>query len=71
MAEIYLYPEIEVLWAQAEQGNSPSEQPLQANLEAIAAAQRLLSDVHVTEAVAIQHKVITAFLLIQIEACPA
>ena len=57
MAEIYLYPEIELLWAQAEQGYSPGQLPLQANLEAVAAAQKLLSDVHITEDIAVQHKV--------------
>ena len=57
MAEIYLYPEIEVLWAQAEQGQSPDQQPLEANMEAVAAAKKLLSDVHVTDEIALQHKV--------------
>ena len=57
MVEMYLYPEMEVLWAQAEQGNSPDQQPLQANMEAVAAAQKLLSDAHVTDKFALQHQV--------------
>lgn len=57
MVEMYLYPEMEVLWAQAEQGKGPDQQPLQANMEAVAAAQKLLSDTHVTEKYALQHQV--------------
>lgn len=57
MVEMYLYPEIEVLWAQAEQGYGPGQQPPQANTEAVAAAQKLLNDLHVTSENALQHKV--------------
>lgn len=57
MVEMYLYPEVEFLWAQAEQGYSPEQQPLQANMEAVAAAQKLLSDAHVTDKNALQHQV--------------
>ena len=57
MAEMYLYPEIEVMWAQAEQGHSPDQQLLQANMEAVVAAKKLLSDVHMTDKIALQHKV--------------
>lgn len=57
MVEMYLYPEVEILWAQAEQGRSPDQQPLEANLEAVTAAQKLLSDAHVTGECALQHKV--------------
>ena len=56
MVEMYLHPEIEVMWAQAEQSLASDQQPLQANLEAVAAAQKLLHDVHVTEDSALQHK---------------
>ncbi|KAA6420554.1 MAG: tetratricopeptide repeat 21B [Trebouxia sp. A1-2] len=56
MVEMYLHPEIEVMWAQAEQGLGLDQQPLQANLEAVAAAQKLLDDVHVTDNFAVQHK---------------
>lgn len=56
MVEMYLHPEIEVMWAQAEQSLASDQQPLQANLEAVAAAQKLLQDVHVTEDTALQHK---------------
>ena len=57
MVEMYLYPEVEILWAQAEQGYSPEQQPQEANLEAVTAAQKLLSDAHVTDECALQHKV--------------
>ena len=56
MVEMYLHPEIEVMWAQAEQSLASDQQPLQANLEAVAAAQKLLQDAHVTEDTALQHK---------------
>ncbi len=58
MVEMYLHPEIEVMWAQAEQGYSPEQQPLQANLEAVTAAKKLLNDVHVTEESALKHQVL-------------
>lgn len=57
MVEMYLYPEVEILWAQAEQGFSPDQQPLEANLEAVTAAQKLLNDAHVTSECALQYKV--------------
>lgn len=57
MVELYLHPEIEVMWAQAEQGYSPEQQPLRANTEAVQAAQKLLNDVRFTEESALQHKV--------------
>ncbi|DBB04932.1 TPA: hypothetical protein ACH3X3_010212 [Trebouxia sp. C0006] len=61
MVEMYLHPEIEVMWAQAEQGLGPDQQPLQANLEAVAAAQKFLNDVHVTDNFAVQHKVLSCY----------
>ena len=65
MVEMYLYPEMEILWAQAEQGRSPDQQqPLEANLEAVTAAQKLLSDAHVTDESALQHKVNQSILSI-------
>ena len=55
MVEMYLDPEIEVMWAQAGQG---TPQPaLDPNLEAVHAAQTLLLDVQVTEGIALQHQV--------------
>lgn len=55
MVEMYLEPEIEVMWAQAGQGSA--QQPLQTNLEAVHAAQKLLHDVHVTDSIAQRHQV--------------
>lgn len=55
MAEMYLDPEIEVMWAQAGQGiPQPALQP---NLEAVHAAQTLLAAVSVTEDIALRHQV--------------
>ena len=67
MVEMYLHPEIEVMWAQAEQGLGPDQQPLQANLEAVAAAQRLLNDVHVTDDFAVQHKASQRFVCLWLQ----
>lgn len=68
MVEMYLHPEIEVMWAQAEQGLGLDQQPLQANLEAVAAAQKLLDDVHVTDNFAVQHKVSHRFVCMYLQA---
>lgn len=61
MIEMYLDPEIEVMWAQTGQGIAQSA--LQPNLEAVHAAQTLLQDVHVTEDVALRHQVHLPLLL--------
>ena len=65
MVEMYLYPEIEMLWAQAEQGYSPDHQPLQANMEAVNAAQKLLGDVHVSDDNMLQHKVCPGYQVLK------
>lgn len=68
MVEMYLHPEIEVMWAQAEQGLGPDQQPLQANLEAVAAALKLLNDVHITDDFAVQHKASQRFVCLCLQA---
>lgn len=55
MVEMYLDPEIEVVWAQAGQGTA--QPALEPNVEAVHAAQTLLLDVQVTEGIALQHQV--------------
>ncbi len=68
MVEMYLHPEIEVMWAQAEQGLGPDQQPLQANLETVAAALKLLNDVHITDDFAVQHKASQRFVCLCLQA---
>ena len=61
MIEMYLDPEIEVMWAQTGQGIAQAA--LQPNLEAVHAAQTLLQDILVTEDVALRHQVHLPLLL--------
>ena len=65
MVEMYLYPELEMLWAQAEQGE---QKPLQASVEAVTAAQKLLNDVHVTNQNMLQHQVLPGVIHINYDA---
>lgn len=57
MIEMYLDPEIEVMWTQAGQGDS--QPALQPNLEAVQAAQTLLLDIHVQEDIVMRHQVLS------------